>query len=80
MWSPKASLSDFGPVFEKRKHKCTLGTERTLSNLQECAKKEKEKSTKRHHKDEQEYLYQLEVFSGLINYWNENANPIFVTP
>lgn len=46
MWSPKASLSDFGPVFEKRKHKCTLGTERTLSNLQECAKKEKEKSTK----------------------------------
>lgn len=59
MWSPKASLSDFGPVFEKRKHKCTLGTERTLSNLQECAKKkkEKEKSTKRHRKDEREYLY-----------------------
>lgn len=43
MWSPKASLSDFGPVFEKRKHKCTLGTERTLSNLQECAKKKKKK-------------------------------------
>lgn len=59
MWSPKASLSDFGPVFEKRKHKCTLGTERTLSNLQECAKKKKkkEKSTKRHRKDEREYLY-----------------------
>lgn len=59
MWSPKASLSDFGPVFEKRKHKCTLGTERTLSNLQECAKKKKkkERGTKRHRKDEREYLY-----------------------
>lgn len=43
MWSPKASLSDFGPVFEKRKHKCTLGTERTLSNLQECAKKKRKR-------------------------------------
>ena len=43
-------------------------------------KKKKKRAQKRHHKDEQEYLYQLEVFSGLINYWNENANPIFVTP